>query len=150
MTNPTNLRVIWIREVQSLETKREKIVGGVTQPNLIRREMLIFLISWQDYTSFDPNQGSGFGHCLGSQICGHCANVLTEEFHCWFSQVRLCLFPSKSLCWSKMRCSSPNKQRISLRCNIKWITYSGQKCTDTQRLFGAWGKCTKFVCYNSM
>jgi len=25
-----------------------------------------------------------------------------------------------------------------------------KKCTDTQRLFGACGKCTKFICENSM
>jgi len=60
--------------VQSLERKREKSVGGVTQPNLIRWEMLIFLISLKDCTSFEPNQGSYFGHYLGSQIYGHCAN----------------------------------------------------------------------------
>jgi len=41
---------------------------------------------------FEHNHGSGFGHCLGTQICGHCANVLTEWFHCWFSEVRLCFF----------------------------------------------------------
>jgi len=110
--------------MQSLEKKREKSVGGVTQPNLIKWEMLIFLISWQDCILFDPNQGSGFGHCLCSKICGHCANVLTEGFHCRFTQVKLmCFFPSKSLCWSKMRCSSPNKQMISLRWKIKLITH---------------------------
>jgi len=79
-----------MREVQSLETKREKSVGGVIQPN-IRWEMLIFVISWQDCTLFDPNQALGFGHCLGSQICGYCANVLIEGFHYCFSQVRLFL-----------------------------------------------------------
>jgi len=45
ITNPTNLRVVGSWEVQSLEKKREKRVGGVTHPNLIRWEMLIFLIS---------------------------------------------------------------------------------------------------------
>jgi len=81
--------------VQSLEAKRGKSVSGVTQSNLIRWE-IFFLIGWQDGTLFDPGQVRGFGHCLGSQICGHCENVLTEGFHCWFSQVRLCFFPSRS------------------------------------------------------
>jgi len=39
----------------------------------------------KDCTLFDPNQGLGFSYCLGSQICGHCTNVLTEGFHCWVS-----------------------------------------------------------------
>jgi len=75
--------------------EREKSVCGVTQSNLIRWEMLIFVTSWQDWTLFEPNQGSCLGHCLGSQICGHCANVLTEEFHCRFLDVRLWFFASR-------------------------------------------------------
>jgi len=76
--------------------EKRKSVVRVTQPNLIIWEMVIFLINSQDCTLFESNQGSCFGHCLGSQICGHCANMLTEGFHCWFSQVRLWSFASKS------------------------------------------------------
>jgi len=47
--------------VQSLKKKEKRSVGGVTQPNFIRWEMLIFWISWSDCTLFEPNQESCFG-----------------------------------------------------------------------------------------
>jgi len=81
-----------------------------------------------------------------TQICGYCTDVLTEGFHCWFSQDRQWFFARGPIVGASTGVLPQTKTEglYVVRLNGKHRIVD-KKCTETQRLFAACAKCTRFV-----